>query len=259
MAGPYVQYAGEHDTGRGPSFNLWNRYQSAIDEIQRGNLSRGQFFCEDFTEDITGKYVVTQSTAGTLVITDGFGGIGRFDSGSTTTAQGINVQGPDNNHATPAAAEIWLPVASQQIVFEARVRFNEDPAASPPDFFLGLSEKDTSLIATGANSSANHVGFELINEDATLDFVNEKAGTRSTTSDVKTLVEDTWYKLGFEILALDRIKMYIDGVLYTTEVTSNIPIVELAISLSCLASGTAAAQPEVDCDWIQVLQQTAAE
>lgn len=212
--------------------------------------SGGLLVHDDFHELLTGRHVVTNATAGTFQLADGRHGIARLDAASTTANQGVEVQ-----RLTANGGEIFKPEASSRIYFEARVRLNESPATSPPDMFIGLSERDTTIIASGANSSANHIGFELINEDATLDFVTENAGTRATYADVKTLAEDTWYKLGFVVDGTGTVKYYVDGELIGTVTGStSIPVLEMAPSLACKVSGTAAAQPELDIDWWTIYQ-----
>ena len=39
--------------------------------------------------------------------------------------------------------------------------------------FVGLSEVDTTIIDSGANSSANHIGFELVDDNLEIDFHSE--------------------------------------------------------------------------------------
>lgn len=256
----YVNYAGEHE-GRGPSFIIWNPAASAIADITAGNFSRGYMITDDFMSLDNTRYVQTQATAGTFTLIDAAGGVARADSGSTTENQGINIQGPDNNVSSPAAAEFFIPTASQKIYFEARVRFNESLTTSPPDFFLGLSSKDTSIIGSGANTSVNHIGFEIIDEDGTVDFVSEKSSSRDKDDTITTVVADTWYKFGFVVNGVTSITKYVDGVKDGTLMTDtdDLPIVEMAFSLVCQASATASAQPEVDIDWYRILQVTAGE
>lgn len=252
-----IRFAGENDTNS-RSANIWHHAEPILSNLARGDrqlvLAHQRYRFDGALDDE--EYVETQATAGTFVRvapTDATPGFARLDSGSTTENQGCQVQfGVADTAVIPA----FIPVANTTIFFELMCRFNEAPATSPPDAFLGLSAVDTSIIASGANSSPNHVGFELINEDATLDFVSEKAGSRDTNSDVATLAEDTWYKFGFIVHGVTKIESFVDGTIDATKMTDtdDLPIVAMAPSLVCQASGTAAAQPEIDIRWMEVLQ-----
>lgn len=258
----FVEHPDYNDGNRGPS-QFWQKYKPAIADILGGNFQRGVYMADDFTGALNDEnYIVSNATAGTfarVAPTDAttLAGLGRLDAASTTTAQGVQVQ-YGSGGSTTAVGNI-IPVANTTILFECRLRFNESPTTSPPDFFAGLAEVDTSIIGSGANSTSNHIGFELINEDATLDFVAEKADNRGTQANVLTLAEDTFYKLGFVINGVSTITMYINGVATSTSsltVSTDLPIVAMCPSFACLASGTAAAQPEVDLDWFRCLQLT---
>lgn len=227
---------------RGLSRGLWNL--ARLNTIAQ-DPSAGFFFFDDFLDLPTGKYTATQATAGTFALIDGDGGIVEADSASATDTQGINVQG---------VAEWLLPEADTEIWGEARMTvhdFGTDGAGI--QFFFGISEEDTTVIATSANSSANHIGFEAIATSA-LDFVSEKAGTRGTIADVDTLIDSdvttgSWHKLGFHVIGLDAIEVWIDGVKWGTEAaTANIPIVEMTPTLVVQTDG-ASTDPLVRMDW----------
>lgn len=254
-----IRFAGENDT-LGPSANIWHHTVPLIAAHQRGEYGAVYAYQhDDFSKALDDEeYVVTQAGAGTFLRVTPTNAatsrnVARIDVASTTENQGINVQ---YGLASAAAIPAFIPLAGHTIFFECMLRFNESLTTSPPDFFVGLSEADTTIIASGANSSANHVGFEIIDEDGTLDFVSEKASSRDKDDTVTTVVEDTFYKLGFIIHGVTKIEKFIDGVVDPTVMTdtNDLPIVAMAPSFVAQASGTASAQPEVDIDWWQCLQ-----
>lgn len=231
--------------GRGFSRSLWNL--SRLAEISM-DPDAGFFFCDDFLDLPTGRYTATQATAGTFALTDADGGVVIADSNSTTDTQGINVQ------LGGTAGEMILPEADTEIWFEARVKVHDfGTAGAGIQFFLGLSETDTTIIASSANSSANHIGFEAIATDS-VTGVSEKATTRGTVSSLTTLIDsdvtaDSWVKLGFHVKGVDTLTFYVDGTANgTTIATTNIPAVELRPSIVVQTDG-ASTDPLAHMDW----------
>jgi len=245
-----TQYHGEQD-GRGLSSKMWEKID--VREIFTGGpagFSRGYGFYDDFMDLLTGRYTATQATAGTFALDDAEGGVALADSNSTTDTQGITVQ------TGGSAGEAFLTGTAQILAFEARVKLAD--VATPPEFFLGLSEIDTTLIASGANSSANHLGFEITSDSATvIDFHAEVAGTRTSQTSVHTFADDTWVKLGFKVVNRSRIEIWVDGVKNATQLTAGFPLVEMAPSLVCQSNGTT--DPIVHIDWWAAAVQLRAE
>jgi len=228
--------------GRGPSYRLWQPMPRDI----MFDPNVGTYFFDDFVKEPTSDYIITQATAGTFVLdaatTDQTGGIALADCNSTTVTQGINIQG----------APAFKPTAGTKIIFEAYIKAVD--IATGPEFFLGLSERDTTIIATSAISSANYVGWVSTTDDEITLFAGEKAGTQDTNTG-HTLVEDTWVKLGFMIDGVTAAYQWIDGTQQasTTDLaTANIPIVSLAPSLVCQSDG--ATDSIVHIDWWRCAQ-----
>lgn len=228
---------------RGLSHELWNL--ARLRELQV-DPAAGFFFFDDFLDLPTGKYTATQATAGTFALIDGDGGIVEADSASTTDTQGITVQG---------VAEWILPEAKSEIWAETRLKIHDfGTDGGDLQFFWGLAVEDGTLIATSANSTDNHVGFEGIATNV-LDFVSEKATARGTIADVATVVDsdvtaNSWIKLGFHIIGLDAIEVWVNGVKYGTEIaTANIPIVEMTPSLVVQVDGAGDGDPLAHIDW----------
>lgn len=175
----------------------------------------------------TGDYVLTAATAGTGAISTAAPGVLELDSGSATQGQGATLQRVKSAFLPAAGKHIWAE-------FKLKVVDSYDKV----EFFCGLSEIDTTLIASQANSSANHIGWQCVTNDGVLLFSAEKAGTGATKA-ATTLVEDTYLTLGFYVNGVTEIEQYVNGVLTgTNHVTANIPVVAVYPSFVCQTGGT---------------------
>lgn len=179
----------------------------------------------------TGDYVLTQATAGTGAIDTAETGVLLLDSNSTTDTQGANLQ---------RVKSLWVPAVGKDLWAEFWVKVVD--TAAVVQFFVGLSDVETAIIASSANASDNHIGWQCVSEDGVLLFTSEKAGTGATRA-ATTLVEATYVKLGLKIKTVDgalTVQQYVDGVLTGTDTaTANIPVVALCPSFVCQTSGTA--------------------
>lgn len=176
----------------------------------------------------TGDYVGTQATAGTAAISTAAPGVLEIDCNSTTQGQGFQIQ---------RAKSVFLPAAGKHIWAEFKLKVVD--TFDKVQLFAGLSEIDTTLIAAGANSSANHIGWEVATAGAgVMTFAGEKAGARGTST-AATLAEDTYVKLGFYVDGVTSITQFINGVTVGTAIaTANVPIVALYPSFVCQTDDT---------------------
>lgn len=232
---PLLNIHHSEDTGLGLSPDLWRPFSEAGYSGRR----LGQWLADDCDGAIPIEaYVATQATAGTAAFIDGDGGILELDCGSSTTRQGINVQFGD--------AEMILPSAARILIFECRV--NVSDVGSGLQTFLGLAVTDTSIIATDAMSTDNHIGFFCANSTGVLAFTGEKATVAGTVAAVHTFVEDTYVKLGF-IAKGNTITVYINGSPFATTLAlaTYLPLTELRPSFVCHSHGVD--DPIVNMDW----------
>jgi hypothetical protein len=229
---------------RGLSENLWG--QAPNDQIDAGSLDQGFGFKTDFLSFTdTHDWVLTQATAGTVAPdVAAIGGAVLLDCNSTTNNQGVQIQ---LGGAVGAAS--FIASAASKIYFEARVKI-ADIGSTTCQMFAGLAIVDTSVFASAANSTANHIGFEAINTTA-MGIHSEKAGSRSSTAAVHTVVDDDYVKLGFVVDGLTKITPYVNGVAQTA-ITTNIPIVAMTPSFVCHSSGTT--DPILHVDWVACYQ-----
>jgi hypothetical protein len=230
---------------RGLSPTLWNQpplAQHAVGGLDQGFGYRSDFL--SFTD--THEWVLTQATAGTVAPdVAAIGGAVLLDSNSTTNNQGVQIQ---LGGAVGAAS--FIASANSKIYFEARVKI-ADIGSTTCQMFAGLAIVDTSVFASAANSTANHIGFEAINTTA-MGIHSEKAGTRSSTAAVHTVVDDDYVKLGFLVDGLTKITPFVNGDAQTA-ITTNIPIVAMTPSFVCHSSGTT--DPILHVDWVACFQE----
>lgn len=192
-----------------------------------GVLLDEQFQSYDATAT-TGDYVLTQATAGSAAISTTAPGTLSIDSGSTTSPQGANVQ---------RAKSAFIPAAGKHIWAEFNVSFTGVGALNV-ETAIGLCEIDTTVIASSAVSTDNHIMWTSITDDGILLFNCEKA-TAGTTAAATTIVSATKVRLGFYVNGVTSIQQYINGVATGSEIaTANIPIVRLAPTLVCQTGGT---------------------
>jgi len=229
---------------RGLSRNLWS--QAPNDQIDSGAFDMGFGFKDDFLAFTdTHSWVLTQASAGTVAPdVAAIGGAVLLDCNSTTNNQGVQIQ---LGGAVGAAS--FIPSAASKIYFEARVKI-ADIGSTTCQMFAGLAIVDTSVFASAANSTANHIGFEAINTTA-MGIHSEKAGTRSSTAAVHTVVDDDYVKLGFVVDGLTKITPFVNGDAQTA-ITTNIPIVAMTPSFVCHSSGTT--DPILHVDWVACYQ-----
>jgi hypothetical protein len=198
--------------------------------------------------DADDDYVVTNATTGTADVIDGVGGMLELDAASATADQGVQIQ-----HKT----ETFLPAADKDILFECRFKITD--TIDKAQVFAGLSVLDTTMFATGENSSAEHIGLEA---NATtqaaaggrLDLVSEKGGVRGSTATVHTMVEDTFFIIGFYVDGVNSVTPLVNGLAGTPIETggTHLPVTELASTFACLSEGTN--DPIMLLDWYYGVQ-----
>lgn len=246
---------------RGLSPNIFS--QAPLAELAVGGVSEGFGILDDFLSTTiavaesggaadgsdaaqVGQWLLTQASAGTALQDPAAkGGVLLLDSNSTTNNEGAQIQLGGNG----IAAASFIPNANAKIYYEARIKL-ADIGSTTVQVFAGLSEVDSSLFASAANSSGNHVGFEAINSTA-MGIHSEKATARSSTAAVHTVVDGTYVKVGFVIDGLTKITPYVNGVAKAA-ITTNIPIVAMTPSFVCHSSGTT--DPIMHIDWVACYQ-----
>lgn len=234
------QKPGMTGNGRGLS-PLWDdcpRYEIENDP------AAGYFFRDDFMQDftLTGRYTLTQASAGTFAILDQRDGVAELDSNSTTQHQGAQIQ------AGSTVGERFAIVANTKIWFEAQILLKD--IATVPNIFIGLHDIDTTILSSGVlvDSSNDWVGFKCETALSTLLGTCCNNTTESVTSTLLTLSSlydgdattdgSAWLKLGFKVTDDDKIEFYVNGTKSSSVITSNLPSALLVPSFVCQTDGT---------------------
>jgi len=219
---------GTYDPAINPAFRtgLWK--DCPLAEYQH-DPSIGLYIHENWTRYEAGgaPYTLTQATTGAATKSTAASGVLEIDSNSTTATQGATLQHQQAVIVPVAGSKIWA-----QFAFKIVDTFDK------AEIFVGLSELDTTLIATSANSSANHIGWECVTDNGVLLFTSEKAGAGATKA-AATIAEATYIELGLYVDGVTSVAQYINDVLVgTAHVTANVPIVALYPSFVCQSGGT---------------------
>lgn len=222
-----------------PGTSIWETFP-ALAHIQDPSIAHVYF--NDFhtaTKDAE-SLILTAAVTGTGVAGVLAGGVLTLNAGAVTDGQGPQVQ---------VAGVDFFPAAGKTLWFETRLK----TSFITGDFFFGLAELDTTIVAASDMTTANHIGFSSFTSDGVLLADANKATVRVHTLATNTLVAATYTKLGFVVDGVTSITFYVDGVANaTTILTANIPVVGLTPSLAVHATGTD--QAVVDVDWIRCAQ-----
>lgn len=180
----------------------------------------------------TGDYALTQATSGSAAISTTIPGALAIDAGATTDNQGANVQRIKSMFIPAAGKDIW---AEFNVILTATT-----PPVTKAQLFVGLAAIDTTIIASGAQSTNNRIGWQILDGALLVSgFTVDKAGTASLTTG-HTFVAATAVKLGFKYDGTaDTVQQYINGVATGSAIaTTNIPKLAIYPSFVCQSDGT---------------------
>lgn len=174
---------------------------------------------------------------------DAVGGIVKFNS-SGTEDDGIQRQ---------LKNETFKYSSTKDLYFETRLSVSD---ADQTDIVIGLCILDTSLIA----GMSDGIYFNVVDGNASINFVLEKSGTATTLDTEKDFEDGTvstkYKKLAFWIPAgQSKAYVYVDDKLVKTQTITeeNIPDANLTVSIAML-TGEGAANP-IFVDYVYVTQK----
>lgn len=236
-----ILYTGENDI-LSPSRDLWAKCP-ALGKSPLELCGMGTFFSTDFM-DLAETYTLTQATSGSMTLKEEAGGIVAIDTGATTSGQGPNIQwGPAGFVPSTKGYEIYLEIRLKSV----------SGIGTAGNYFMGLAATDTTLIAANALSS-QAIGFVGLGTNAITGTTKGGSGASSTAT-LTTLAASTAVKLGM-LITSSRVKFWVNGVLSSEVLTTNIATAQLRPTVVVQSKGTT--QPILDADFFHCYQNRAA-
>lgn len=165
-------------------------------------------------------------------------GVYKLDAGAVTAGQGVNFQ----LNQIPFKLHATLPT-----VFETRVKWT-GLTSLKVQALVGLAAIQTALITGNAVGTDDKIAFAGVTTTGVLSG-NTTASATATTGTGLTIVNSTWYRLGF-VATTAAVKFYVNGSLVSTS-TTNIPTA--ALSPSFVNQANATVQPVLNIDYVKVL------
>lgn len=199
-------------------------------------------FVDDFCNDVDtlDRWQLEESPSGSGIkveqCVDMVNGVFDFDTNGEDAAYGELTQ----------PCKCWKLVNCYPLYGEIRFKLSD---VTQCDFWFGYIETHSWFIAPN-----NYVVFHKDDNNAYLDFATRlTAATPTETSEILTLVNDTWYRLGMHWDGEGTIRYFVieDGdfpqtILETGSHTTNIPATELALGFGIRAGAAAAKHLYVD-------------
>jgi hypothetical protein len=195
------------------------------------------FLCEDnmqsyYAAATTGDWVLTQATSGSAAMSTTIPGTLSIDSGATTDNQGAQIQ---------RVKAMFIPATGKDIWAEFYVSLTATtPPVTKAQLFVGLAAIDTTIIAAGAMTTSNRIGWEILDGGLLVTtFTCDKAGVEVTKTG-PTLVAATKIRLGFRYDGTaDTVQQYVNGATSgTTVATASVPKLAMYPSFVCQSDGT---------------------
>lgn len=183
-------------------------------------------------EATVGDYVGTAAVSGSAAISATIPGALAIDAGATTDNQGFNLQRVKSMFLPAAGKDIW---AEWHILLTATT-----PPVTRAQLYVGLAAIDTTIIAAGAQSANNRIGWQILDGGLLVTtFTSDKAGVADTRTG-PTLAAATAIKLGLKYDGTaDTVQQYVNGVATGLPiVTANIPKLAIYPSFVCQSDGT---------------------
>lgn len=141
--------------------------------------------------------------------------------------------------------EAFLLAANKPCYFGARFKVNE---ATQSDFILGLCITGATLLG----GMTEGVYFRKVDGVTTCNFVLENGSTETETA-VLTVAANTYYTVEF-VWNGAAIDSWVDGVLQTRPVLTNLPQAQTLTPSIAFLSGAAGAGKTMTIDWVRAIQ-----
>lgn len=193
---------------------------------------------------VPGDWIVSAATSGTAELVDQANGVVRLDTGGTADDRGPQIQKRGENFA---------PASGTRIHFEAKIKIEE---VEKGQVFVGLATVDSTIFASGAITASEYIGFVIDAADVaagagSLHFqVDSALGSEIKESDVVTLDDDTFIRLGFIVQGDGSVDIFVNGAFVVTLTVGSMPAGLMTPSFAILNEATPTSSNYMDVDWV---------
>ncbi len=178
---------------------------------QFGQIDPTKFhtYFNDFDTYVLGDWTITTTEAGTgsatEAVTDEDGGVLLI----------TNAAGDNDLDFFNKKGEGFLMETNKQAYFKARINVSD---ATQSDFVIGLQITDTTMLAV-----SDGIYFQKDDGNADLDFHVTKNGTSTSATAISTVVDATYFTVGFYYNGVDSVTYYVDDVRKGALAVTNLP------------------------------------
>lgn len=197
----------------------FNRPQTDWFEQFQDFTTTGSYVATDYTITNTGSPTIAVSTSE-------IGGAVVFTTGATSGNNTFHDSKQLIWKFTPQSLAGTNVVQGKALEFEARLKISN---VLDTDFVIGLQNTDTTPLAV-----TDGIWFGSDNGDALLDFHVAKGSAQTDLTGVTTLVNDTYFKVGFYYNGQDGDRMQ---VFLNDNRVGAVPVTNVSISALCLSIG----------------------
>lgn len=196
-------------------------------------------FFDDFNSYTAGDWTVTTTEAGagsaTEVIQDESGGVLKL----------TNAANDNDCDYLQLVKETFVLVAGKKAWMKARLKVSD---ATESDFIIGITDRDTTPLG-----ASDGIFFQKDDGDTNLDFHVAKTGTTTSATAIATIADDTYVNVGVYYDGGSVISYYIDDVKIGAVAATNLPAMELCVTMG-IRNGAAAVK-SMSIDYVFVCKE----
>jgi hypothetical protein len=203
-------------------------------------------FFDDFHDFNVGQWIATATSAG---VGTSAGAIQNADGGVYKITNAANANDAYflqwAGVTSTAARTIFCFTAGKKLFFKARFRVD---SAANANFVIGLQSVDTTPLVVD-----HGVYFLKEGNNATLTF--DVKTTTATSTDVGTVVDDTWIEGAFMYNGRDAVQCFVGGARVADVVVTNLPAAATILTPSFGVLNRTAAVRTMDVDYIFIAKE----
>lgn len=169
------------------------------------DMTKAHTYMNDFDNYVANDWLVTEVGAATQQLADADGGVLII----------TNAAADDDSSFNQKVGESYLFATGKKLWFDCLFQVND---ATQSEFIIGLQIADSSPLDV-----TDGVFFIKADGVDTIDLLVEKDNVSTTTSAVATVTDATNIRLSYFYNGIDRIDIFVNGVIAGSSVTTNLP------------------------------------